>query len=449
MFALIGYAILLVFGAFFLAFVVAPVAASLLSLFVAAVPAIPKVPLIYNWRNLQIRWLTALVTSIAIVLVVALMTFMLAFVQGMDRLTESSGRPGNILLLSDGATDEVMSRLDPAAVQQLPQEVQNEIARTADGKFLLAREVYVIVFQTSVNEKTGETKRRFCQMRGVDDPAIASAVHGIDLVDVGGQKSRWFAETGQKEVVLGNGIAQTFARDLGKDILVPGDEVKIGSWTWKVVGIMSAEASSFGSEIWVRDSIVQENFGRRNSYSSFVVEIKDPARMKLAVEALKNMGTTAFNVTPEREYYAKMTTTNDQFRFTAIFIAIVMAIGGVLGVMITMFAAVSQRAKDIGVLRLLGFARWQILMSFMLEALAYGVIGGVLGVAIGSLCNGISVSSIVSSGPGGGGKGVVLQMSVNAALMMAGFVFAVVMSAIGGFVPAVFAMRLRPLESLR
>lgn len=445
---IILYLILAIFAALFLAFVVTPVLASLFSLFVALFP-IPKVPLIYNLRNLQVRWLTALVTSVAIILVVALMTAMLAFVKGMDKLTEGSGKPSNVLVLADGATDEAFSRLEPYAAEQLPQDLQNEIARTKDGRYLFSREVYVIVTHVATNPATGDRKRRFCQMRGIDDPSLAAAVHDVSLMDMSGAKSRWFSPTGEKEVVLGNGVAKSFGRDYGKESLAPGDSIEIGEWTWKVVGVMSPASSAFGSEIWVHDRIVQDNFGRANSYSSFVVQIKDPARTDLAVAIFKKISTIAFNVQSEREYYAKMTQTSDQFRYACYFVAIIMAIGGILGVMITMFAAVSQRAKDIGVLRLLGYARWQILSSFMLESLAIGVVGGLLGVAIGTLCNGTTVSSIVSSGPGGGGKGVVLQMTVDAALMAAGMIFALVMSAIGGFVPAIFAMRLRPLESLR
>lgn len=448
MLSIILYALAALIAILFLAFVITPVLVSLFSLFVAIFP-IPKVPLVYNLRNLQVRWLTALVTSIAIVLVVGLMTVMIAFVKGMDKLTEGSGRPDNILILADGATDEAFSRLEPYSVQQLPQDVQNEIARTSSGEYLFSKEVYVIVTHLAVNPTTGEKKRRFCQMRGVEDPRISAAVHDIELADVAGRKSGWFSQSGEKQIVLGHGVAKAFAKDIGKEIMEIDDKVTIGGIDWTVVGVMSPSSSTFGSEIWVKDTNVQQLFGRGNSYSSYVVQVSDPRRTREAANALKNIGTTAFTVATERDYYAKMSQTNDQFRFAFYFIAIVMAIGGVLGVMITMFAAVSQRSRDIGVLRLLGYARWQILSSFMLETLAIGVLGGVLGVAIGSLSNGATVSSIVSSGPGGGGKSVVLQLTVDAALMMGGMLFALVMSAVGGFVPAIFAMRLRPLESLR
>src|SRR6476660_2506230 len=70
-----------------------------------------RVPLRYNLRNLSIRWRTTLMTALAFTLVVALMTVMLAFVNGMYRLTEGSGQPGNVMVMSDGSTDEAFSNL--------------------------------------------------------------------------------------------------------------------------------------------------------------------------------------------------------------------------------------------------------------------------------------------------------------------------------------------------
>ena len=71
----------------------------------------PRVPLGYNIRNLMVRWRTTLLTALAFTLVVGLMTVMLAFVNGMYALTNGSAVPGNVLVLADGATDEVFSDL--------------------------------------------------------------------------------------------------------------------------------------------------------------------------------------------------------------------------------------------------------------------------------------------------------------------------------------------------
>lgn len=127
-----------------------------------------------------------------------------------------------------------------------------------------------------------------------------------------------------------------------------------------------------------------------------------------------------------------------------------MAIGGMFGIMNTMFAAIAQRTKDIGVLRIVGFARNQVLISFLLESMVLALVGGLMGCAIGSFADGWTAKSIVSSGPGGGGgKFVVLQLDVDLEIMLTGLVISLLMGLVGGLLPALSAMRLRPLESMR
>src|SRR4051794_28878495 len=70
-----------------------------------------KVPVSYNVRNLLVRWPITVLVSLAFTLVVGLITVMLAFVNGMYKLTEGSGVAGNVIVLADGATDELFSNL--------------------------------------------------------------------------------------------------------------------------------------------------------------------------------------------------------------------------------------------------------------------------------------------------------------------------------------------------
>ena len=151
---------------------------------------------------------------------------------------------------------------------------------------------------------------------------------------------------------------------------------------------------------------------------------------------------------PETQYFSKLGETNRQFAVTIVFVTIVMSIGGVFGVMNTMFAAISQRTKDIGVLRILGFARWQIVISFFLESLFIAIIGGALGCAVGYLADGVQATSVVSSGQGSG-KTITLQLLVTSQILMTGMLLALGMGALGGLIPSLTAMRLRPLESMR
>jgi putative ABC transport system permease protein len=163
---------------------------------------------------------------------------------------------------------------------------------------------------------------------------------------------------------------------------------------------------------------------------------------------LKNYKKAALQAMTETEYFSKLSATNKQFLVAIIFVTVVMSIGGMFGVMNTMFAAIAQRTRDIGVLRLMGFARWQILSSFFIESLAIAVVGGIIGCALGSLSDGWTATSVVSGGQGGG-KFVVLQLMVTSNTLAIGMLVTLVMGSLGGLLPAISAVRLTPLETLR
>src|SRR5436190_15628565 len=116
------------------------------------------VPLSYNVRNLLVRWKTTLMTALAFTLVVSLMTVMLAFVNGMYKLTEGSGQPGNVMVMSDGSTDEAFSTLGFRDVTEV--ELHPAVLRDAQGRPLASWEVYLIVNQPIPGATTGR-KRRF------------------------------------------------------------------------------------------------------------------------------------------------------------------------------------------------------------------------------------------------------------------------------------------------
>jgi hypothetical protein len=430
-----------------------PLGAALVGLVLLTVTG--KIPLAYNLRNLVVRWRTTLLTALAFTLVIALQTVMLGFVAGMNKLTEESGQPGNVIVLSDGSLDELMSNLaygNAADIERHPGTLRDD-----SGEPLASREVYLVVNQPLPRQPGAQQKRRFTQVRGIERPRVAARVHGLELYPGGA----WFSEAGVQplpgatsdeqavQAVLGEGVAGQLGQDVGKPRLEVGDVFELGPRKWIVVGVMKSAGSTFGSEIWAKRSLVGPMFGKE-SYTSIVLRTKDrQSARQVASDLSKNFRKAALQAEPETEYFAKLSDTNKQFAYAISVVAALMAIGGVFGVMNTMFAAISTRTKDIGVLRIIGFSRWQILVSFFLESVALALAGGLLGCAIGYLTNGWTATSIVSSSGGGGGKFVVLELVIGADTLLTGMLLAVSMGALGGVLPALSAMRLRPLESLR
>jgi len=427
--------------------------------------SIAKVPLSYSLRNLIVRWHITALTALAFVVVLFMLTFMLAFVNGITKLTEQSGVPGNIIVLSDGATDELFSNLaygdvgnverivatDDEFDRPLPKPVAvKTIKRDGKSMSLCSRETYCVINQLIPNS---QNRRRFVQVRMIDDGNVGAAVHNLDLVD---KSHEWFpgaGADGQNRVlcVLGQSIAATLGEDLGKKSLEPGDMFELGDLTWLVTGVMKTEGTTFASEVWCkRFNIVTDAFGKK-SYTTMVMRVNDDSEASaraLAYHIRNRYQTLKLKAVPEKEYFADLNKNNQQTQNVVIVISIVMAIGGVFGVMNTMFAAIAQRTKDIGILRLLGFKRWQVLVAFLLESMTIALIGGTIGVLLGYLTNGFEVTSIASAGQGGG-KSVAAKLVVDHDVVLIGILFTMVMGRLGGLVPALSAMRLKILESLR
>jgi putative ABC transport system permease protein len=430
--------------------------------------AIDRIPIRYNLRNLSVRWKTTLMTAMAFTLVIALLTVMMGFVNGMQRLTDGTGQPGNVLIMADGATDEVFSNLSVGDLAEI--ETQPGIVRE-NGRPLASRETYFIVNQPVPNAAAGQPKRRFVQMRGIDDPLLTSRVHNLQLHPGGA----WFSDAGVQQsasadaaaatdagqtaiqAVVGEGVARELGRYRSQEELAAarnpkrldvGDAFVLGNRTWVITGVMKSLGSTFDSEIWAKRSLIAALFGK-NTYTTLVVRTASAAGAQEFCNFLKEKySKAAVAAQVETDYYASMSETNKQFSWAIGFVAVVLSIGGVFGVMNTMFAAISQRTKDIGVLRLMGYTRRQVLVSFLLESIVIALLGGLLGCALGSLADGWTATSVVA-GSAGGGKSVVVQLAVDAPIAATGILLTLLMGSLGGLLPALSAIRLKPLEALR
>jgi putative ABC transport system permease protein len=406
-----------------------------------------RVPLLYNLRNLLVRWRTSCSTTLAFTMVIALFIIMLAFVQGFLRMAGSSGHPANIMVLSRGATDELVSTIT-AQEASVDLALQPGIVRNSQGQPLCTREVYVVVNQLLPSSTDGKTKRRLIQVRGVEDSSMAAAVHDIGALSAG----EWFSSSGVRALPIREpGTAPRYAIEtvIGASCarqwhLNVAETIEIGPRLWIVTGILPATGSTIDSEVWARHQQVGQIFGKEHSFTSMLLRTRDAeAARKVAEDLNQNYKKASFHIEPETEYYTRLAQTNQGFLIAVYVLALIIAVGGVLGVMNTMFAAVTQRRKDIAMLRILGFARWQLLLSFLIEALLLSLVGGSLGCVLGSLAHGWSANSLV------GNRNMAFTLRVDGWTLSTAVLLTVAMGALGGLLPAISTSRVRPLEALR
>ena len=129
--------------------------------------------------------------------------------------------------------------------------------------------------------------------------------------------------------------------------------------------------------------------------------------------------------------------------------ALTLAIGGV-GLANIMLVAVTQRTREIGVIKSLGATRRSILFQFLMEAMIIVTAGGILGVLLGYLVT-KAVGSLPLLGPlfkdtSGAGD---IHLGISIFAVLASTVLLEIVGIVAGLVPAIRASRLNPIDALR
>jgi ABC-type antimicrobial peptide transport system permease subunit len=132
-------------------------------------------------------------------------------------------------------------------------------------------------------------------------------------------------------------------------------------------------------------------------------------------------------------------------RLLGIFITVIFSIGAVIGAMITMYAAVSNRTVEIGTMRSLGFARKSILAAFLSESLFTSLVGAVAGLFFASFLQFFTVSTLNFSSF----SELSFSFALSPTIVVSSLVFAVLMGFLGGFLPSLRAARLNIVSALR
>ena len=314
---------------------------------------------------------------------------------------------GNVVVIADGAIDEAFSDLGYGDIDLLANKdyVRHTTLPDANGKSrdvpLLSWELYQVVNQPLANPRPGGKSRRIMQTRGVEDPPCrarftswrcakpaSGSTHGAGVQAVPGGGNEQFVQG-----VLGEGIARTMGQDAGKATLAVGDTFMLGPRHWVVVGIMNSGGKTFDSEIWAKRKVVGEML-RKDTRSTAVFRVaaaRDPAQV--ADYMTGEFKSPAIVAKTEAAYFDQLNQTNQQFLTAIIIVAALMAVGGMFGVMNTMFAAVpSERARSacsessaspVG-------RFWSRSSS---KRSCWPCWAGPSGCALGLLCNGLSATS--------------------------------------------------------
>jgi putative ABC transport system permease protein len=183
----------------------------------------------------------------------------------------------------------------------------------------------------------------------------------------------------------------------------------------------------------------------KTAYASLTVRAKGPSQIDGIENSIKAMGFGTFSLLDASRNLKLVFTIFDLLLI--IFGSLALAVA-TLGIVNTLVMAILERRREIGVLKALGAADWDVKLLFLVEAGVMGLLGGFLGVAFGwfigrALTWGTNIYLHRQNLPSAH------VFSVPWWLALLAILFAVLVSLAAGLYPATRAARLNPVEALR
>ncbi|HEQ78057.1 MAG TPA: ABC transporter permease [Euryarchaeota archaeon] len=260
-------------------------------------------------------------------------------------------------------------------------------------------------------------------------------------------QGRWLSKGDQQKVVIGYGIHN----DLFSRKVNVGNTIKIRGKTFEVVGIFQKTGDRTKDyTLYTNIDQLRELVGAKNSLTMIIAKAQKGVNVedvRIRIENLiKNRKESSKNyfVATQKEIFEKASVVFKIVQVVFGGLAAVSLIVGAIGISNTMIMNVTERVREIGIIKAIGASDSQVMKIFMADALVVGFTGGIIGIALGYATS-IVINMAASVYLGND----VLKTTVSPSLAAFALIFAVVIGAIAGLYPAYRASKLNPVDSLR
>jgi len=404
--------------------------------------------IIVGFKEILAHKLRSLLTMLGVILGVAALSTMFAFVEGMfSGWKQAIEEQGGIEKLS------VNNNQIPEA--QLPFQHMTRKRRRADATAVMlsvagvsAVSPEVMLREDAFVEYRG--KRQWCELVGATDGIVPIGNH---VLAEGRFISDMDRKTGARVVVLGSSVAAELFGARAPALL---RRVYIKGVPFRVIGVMrNYELSGMGGGHFMqwknRFTFVPletaiKRLGTGEDLSSLNFEVKDSTRLAKVAEAIRNTlfflnrRIINYSVRTNEEMLDRFSEISGAFSISLGIIAGISLLVGGIGIMNIMLASINERIREIGIRKAIGARERDIMIQVLVEAVVLSLVGGLLGVCM-SLFLTQTIGAIISS--------TFSKPIVRVGPLVFSFCVSVVIGIAFGLYPAFKAAKLDPIEALR
>ena len=252
------------------------------------------------------------------------------------------------------------------------------------------------------------------------------------------------------KVLLGIGFVKD---DLFKPNVQVGDKLKINDVEFKAVGYYERIGNSGDDRMmFITEDAMREIFNVpdradfiyvRASKGEKPKEVADRIEKELRIFRGLKEGKEDFTVQTSEDLVKTIGNILLIIQVVLVGIALISLLVGGIGITNTMYTAVLERTKEIGIMKAIGAKNRDIMLIFLIESGLLGMVGGAIGVILG-----VGFSVLVGNIVAVTGN-TFLKPVFPFYLIALAMIFAFLVGAISGVLPAIRASKLKPVDALR
>ena len=379
-------------------------------------------------------------SMLGIIIGVGAVIVMMAIGQGSKESirAELSTMGTNLLTIRPGADMRGGVRQDPSAMQTL---------KMADYERIMREKKFV----SKVSPEVTASGQAIYGNNNTNTSMYGESIDYLDIKQWPVEEGDCFTEEDIKKAAKVCVVGATIVKELfdGHDPI--GKTIRFKSIPMRVIGVLKSKGyNSWGMDqdnvVIAPYTTVMKRIAAQTYFSSIVCSALTEELSDAAIEELTQMlrdnhklkGEAAddFTIRSQAEMMETMSSTMDTVTIILVVAAAFSLLVAGIGIMNIMLVSVTERTKEIGLRMAVGATGPVISLQFLIESVLISVTGGVLGILFG-----LGLSSLATL--------VGMPSSVPGWAIMVSFLVCVVIGVAFGYIPAVKAARMDPIEAIR